>query len=149
MTGGYSCGMKNAYDRRRLAWVVGCTATGMCVAIGVSTLGVFTLSGNSALEVSFPFLGVCLLVVRSAWRGGTGSVAFLAGAGAMLTIIAVINVSHVKMCNRFAETRLQTSFTWPFSWSCGVLQDHTGMIAGLLLLAIATLAYLRSTPKAP
>jgi hypothetical protein len=147
MTEGYNRGMESAYDRQHLAWVVGCTGTGACVALGVSTLGVFTLSGNSALYVSFPFLGLCLLVIRSAWRGGTGSATFLAGAGAMFTIIAVINVNHVKICSRFAEVRLQTSFTWPFGWSCGVLQDHTGMIAGLLLLAIATLAHLRSIPK--
>ena len=96
MTGGYSRGMESAYDRRHLAWVVGCTATGACVALGVSTLGVFTLPGGSAREVAYPFLGVCLLVVRSAWRGGIGPAAFLAGAGAMLTIIAVININHVK-----------------------------------------------------
>jgi hypothetical protein len=141
--------MESAYDRPHLAWGIGCTVTGACASLGVSTLGVFTLPGNSPLEVAFPFLGLCLLVVRSAWRGGTGSAAFLAGAGAMLTIIAAINVNHVKVCKRFVEARLRTSFTWPFSWSCGVLQDHTGMIAGLLLFAVAMLAYFRSISKTP
>jgi hypothetical protein len=148
MSGEYNR-MVSAYGRPHLAWRIGCTIAGACVALAVSTLGVFTLPENSALEVTFPFLGLCLLVVRSAWHGGTGSAGFLAGAGAMLTIIAVINVNHVKVCNRFAEARLQTRFTWPFGWSCGVQQDHAGMIAGFLLLIVAMLAYLRSISKTP
>jgi hypothetical protein len=115
MTGGYSHGMGSAYDGRHLGWVVGCTVAGACVALGISALGVFTLPGGSAFEVAVPFLGICLLVVRAAWHGGIGSAAFLAGAGVMLTTIAVVNINHVKVCDRFVEARLRTSFTWPFS----------------------------------
>src|ERR1039458_6691134 len=134
--------MWTVYGKPRWTWLAAWTLVGACAALGVSTLGIFTSPDAGLIQWPFGFAGA--MVVGFAWRGGAAPLGFVAGVGAMLTGIALVNVAHTRPCGRYVEAHLNSSLIWPFGLSCGVVHDQVCMIVGIIILTVAILAYLRA-----
>jgi hypothetical protein len=101
--------MTRGGGERRLRWFAAWALPGVCIAFGVSALGVLMLP-----------VGLVLVLVLSAWRGGAAALGLLAGVGGV--VLTWIGSRHLdyQTCSAVHErARLAPGAPGRVDYSCG------------------------------
>jgi hypothetical protein len=129
--------MTSTSGERRWRWFAAWSLPGVCVALGVTALGVFTLP-----------VGLVLVVVLSARRRRAASLGLLAGVGVVVTLIGSIHLDY-QACSAIHESdHLAPGVAGPVSGSCGGIDGVPWMIVGIALTVAAVVLYLHATRPA-
>jgi hypothetical protein len=126
--------MRNTRDKRSWRWFAAWMMPGICLAGGVSALGVFVVP-----------LGLVLVAVL-AWRRPTAdALGLLGGLGVIVAWIGSINLDYQACSSRAVRLILTPSGPRSASYSCGGVNGLSWLIVGISAAAVAIALYLLTT----
>ncbi len=104
---------------------------GVCVAFGVTALGIFIVP-----------VGL-VLIICLAWRRATvDALGLLAGVGAIVAWVGSINLGYRACSSRHPALSLTPGGARSISYSCGGVNGLAWLIVGVCMLAAAVALYL-------
>jgi hypothetical protein len=126
--------MRGGRDKRSWRWFAAWMMPGICLALGVSALGVFAVP-----------LGL-VLVSALAWRRPTGdALGLLAGLGVIVAWIGSVNFEYRACSTQAVRLTLVPGAPRSASYSCGGVSGLPWLIVGLSTVAVAIILYLLTT----
>ncbi len=122
--------MRSARDGRSWRWFVAWMLPGVCVAFGVTALGIFIVP-----------VGL-VLVICLAWRRATvDALGLLAGVGAIVAWVGSINLGY-RACSSSHPGLSLAPGERSVSYSCGGVNGQAWLIVGVCMLAASVALYL-------
>lgn len=126
--------MPPARDGRNWRWFVAWMLPGICLASGVTALGIFIAP-----------VGL-VLIGGLAWRRPTvDALGLLAGVGASVAWLGSINLGYRACSSNHGELSLSPGGPGSVSYSCGGVNGPAWMIVGVCVVAAAAVLYLVMT----
>jgi hypothetical protein len=122
------------HSRRRWRWFLAWMAPGVCLAFGVTALGVFILP-----------LGVVLVAVLARLRSTVDAWGALGGLGAIIAWIGIINLNYRACSSHAVHLSLATTAGGSASFSCGGVDGLTWLIVGGCAAGAAIAMYVLMT----
>jgi len=126
--------MRATRGDRRWRWFVAWMLPGVCLAFGVTALGIFVVP-----------VGL-LLIVGLSWRRATvDALGLLAGLSAIVAWMGSINLGYRACTSNHVALRLSPGGPRSVSYSCGGINGLTWMIVGIGAAVAAVVLYLVMT----
>jgi hypothetical protein len=122
------------HSRRSWRWFVAWMTPGVCLAFGVTALGIFTLP-----------VGVLIIAVLRLRRRTAEAWGLLAGIGAIVAWIGSLNLDYRACTSNAAHLTLTIAGRSSTTYSCGGVNGLPLLIVGGCAAGVAILAYVLMT----
>jgi hypothetical protein len=126
------------HSRRSWRWFVAWMTPGVCLAFGVTALGILTLP-----------VGVVIIAVLGLRRPTAEAWGLLAGIGVIVAWIGSLNLDYRGCTSNAAHLTLTVAGRSSATYSCGGVNGLPWLIAGGCAAGVAVLAYVLMTCLRP
>jgi hypothetical protein len=128
--------VSGARPNRSWRWFAAWMAPGVCLALGVTALGVFALP-----------VGVVLILVLSRRGATVDALGALAGLGAIVAWLGSLNLNYQACSSHATRVTLTPGGAQSISYSCGGINGMPWLIIGIGIAAVAICLYILMTSE--